>query len=343
MSILEPLAATAIRRLDACYPCNGCDWDRFYQPRWERANFATRYHLVYPALAYFIMIKNRPELADTMRPRLDVIYRGLVNEKVWRYWHSELEETTWPLQERNLTYAGRLATFIGFYIDAFGTPPTDAIELGGRSTTYSDLSERLWRQMTESPSCGVSCYHHQSMVMCNAHMLINNILHDRLFETSFAATNDKWFETVNDHLLVHDTGGPLFYCGTESNSVEPDKSDKSLGADAWTLFLMSAVAPDRVREWFAEWQANITSEGDRAIVDIPDKERRTEQSSTPLASAWSFCLAKELNQTELANALRNSLAEQVEEGFELDPLLSGLYVLGEELTPGAFHRLVLGR
>ena len=289
------------------------------------------------------MIKNRPELADTMRPTLDVIYRGLVDEKVWRYWHSELDETTWPLQERNLTYAGRLATFIGFYIDAFGTPPTDTIKFGGRSTTYSDLSESLWRQMTESPSCGVSCYHHQSMVMCNAHMLINNILHDRLFETSFAATNDKWFETVNDHLLVHDTGGPLFYCGTESNSVEPDKSDKSLGADAWTLFLMSAVAPDRVREWFAEWQANITSEGDRAIVDIPDKERRTEQSSTPLASAWSFCLAKELNQTELANALRNSLAEQVEEGFELDPLLSGLYVLGEELTPGAFHRLVLGR
>lgn len=172
--------AAATQRLDACYAGPECDWDRFFRPRREMANFATRYHLVYPALAYFITLKERSELADTVRPKLDTMYRGLLDERVWSYWHRELDETTWPLQERNLTYAGRLATFVGLYIDAFGEPPVDTIDLEGRSTTYRGLSESLYRQMTESPSCGVSCYHHQSMVMCNAHMLINNVLHDRL-------------------------------------------------------------------------------------------------------------------------------------------------------------------
>ena len=40
--------------------------------------------------------------------------RGLLEPRCWRYWHDELGETGWPLQERNLTYAGWLATFIGF-------------------------------------------------------------------------------------------------------------------------------------------------------------------------------------------------------------------------------------
>jgi hypothetical protein len=38
-------------------------------------------------------------------------------------------------------------------------------------------AESLWKQGVASPNCGVSCYHHQSMVMCNAHLLINNVLH----------------------------------------------------------------------------------------------------------------------------------------------------------------------
>ena len=64
------------------------------------------------------------------------------------------------------TYAGRLAMFVGLYIDTFGMPPAPTIEVDGDSVTYSELSERLWRQMTASPSCGVSCYHQQSMVPC---------------------------------------------------------------------------------------------------------------------------------------------------------------------------------
>lgn len=332
-----------MERLSRSYSGQECAWDLFYEPRWERANFATRYHLVYPALGYFILLKREPDLAATIRPKLDTIYRGLLDPRTWQYWHSELGETTWPLQERNLTFAGRLATFVGFYIDAFGKPPAERIELDGRSTSYTALSESLWQQAIGSPSRGVSCYHHQSMVMCNAHLLINNLLHDRLFGTSYASANEGWLRTLEEHLVRRDAGGALFFFGTQSGSCSPAEKKFSIGMDIWSLFLMSGVIPDRVREWFEGWQGNITRASGRASVEIALSDTEAEASSTALATAWAFCLAKELGFGDLAESLQMTLDRDVVAGFTLDPLLSGLYLLGESLEPGAFRRLVVGK
>src|SRR5713101_9216417 len=230
-----------MQRLAPYYSGAECDWGLFYQPRQERANMATRYHLVYPALAYYVLLQEQPGLADELRPKLDTMYRSLLDPRCWKYWHTELGETTWPLQERNLTYAGRLATFVGFYIDAFGEPPAERIELDGRSISYNALSESLWKQGVASPNCGVSCYHHQSMVMCNAHMLINNVLHDRLFGTNYAQRNASWLKTVDEQLTRHEHNGPIFYYGTEPNLPRPAEDNQSVGADIWALFLMSGV------------------------------------------------------------------------------------------------------
>jgi hypothetical protein len=332
----------AVERLELCYSGRACDWTQFYQPKREMLNFASRYHLVYPALAYFVELKREPSQAERLRPQLDTIYRGLLEPRCWAYWHTELDEQTWPLQERNLTYAGRLATFIGFYIDAFKDPPADRIELDGRAMTYKDLSRSLWTQMTESPSCGVSCYHRQSMVMCNAQLLINNVLHDRLFGTNFAAANADWLSTVENHLLRDEGTGPLFFFGTEPDSPSPIVEKRALGADIWSLFLMSSVVPDRVSSWFKRWQQNIVCEGEHAFVRVAAWEAEQEFSSNELATAWAFCLAKELGQTNRAKRLRRFLSPKVEEGFELDPYITGLFLLGERLERGAFHRLVNG-
>ena len=334
--------AAVTERLDRCYSGQDCDWSLFYQPRMERANFATRYHLVYPALAYFVLLKQQPDLAAVVRPKLDTMYRGLLQRRIWKYWHDELNETTWPLQERNLTFAGRLATFVGFYIDAFGAPPADRIDLDDRSISYTDLSESLWRQATASPSCGVSCCQHRSMVMCNAHLLINNILHDRLFGTDYASANEGWLRTLDDHLLREETSGPLFYYGTKSGESAPAEKALSVGADIWALFLMSGVVPRRVGDWFGRWQENIKQDSGRAYVEVTAKDAKTEFSSVLLATSWAFCLAKELGQPKLAGSLRNTLNDEAVKGFELDPLLSGLYMLGDLLQPGSFHRLVVG-
>lgn len=339
---LSDATSAAANRLCDCYAGDVCDWKRFYRPRKQMLNFATRYHLVYPALAYFVGLKRDPSRADRVRSKLNTIYRGLLDSRCWTYWHTELNERTWPLQERNLTYAGRLATFIGFYVDAFGEPPADRIEIDGRSTTYSDLSRNLWQQMSESPSCGVSCYHHQSMVMCNAHMLINNVLHDRLFGTSFATSNTDWLTTVEKNLLRDDDVGPLFFYGTEPDKPTPITGKRAVGADIWALFLMSGIVPSRVSEWFERCQRNIIDDGDTAHVEVEAWEPENEFSSNELATAWAFCLARELGQDDRAERLRRYLCPKVLEGFELDPYISGLFLLGDRLEAGAFRGLVNG-
>ncbi len=49
---------------------------------------ATRYHLVYPALAYYALLQEQPGLADELRPKLDTMYRSLLDPRCWTYWHT---------------------------------------------------------------------------------------------------------------------------------------------------------------------------------------------------------------------------------------------------------------
>ena len=73
MDSIEGHSAAAAKRLEGCYSGYTCDWTQFYQPKTEMLNFATRYHLVYPALAYFIELQRNPSRAESIRPRLDTI------------------------------------------------------------------------------------------------------------------------------------------------------------------------------------------------------------------------------------------------------------------------------
>ena len=194
------------------------------------------------------------------------MYDGLINEQCWGFWHSELNESTGAIAERNLTYAGSLAMFVGLYIDAFGEPPAQKIEVDGESVSYSELSENLWRQMTESPSCGISCYNRESMVMCNAVLLINNIIHDRLFGTNFATSNGAWLKTVKTNLTANVDEGPLFYYATQANSSKPNQKKMCLGLDAWAMTLMASVVPEETRAWFVKWRHHIESDCEKSWV-----------------------------------------------------------------------------
>ena len=71
-------AAAAAERLELCFSGPECDWTRIYQPKNESMPMASRYQLVYSALAHFVALKRDPSLADKLRPQLDTIYRGLL-------------------------------------------------------------------------------------------------------------------------------------------------------------------------------------------------------------------------------------------------------------------------
>ena len=221
-------------------------------------------------------------------------------------------------------------------------PPADRIELDGRSTTYNDLSRNLWEQASESPSCGVSCYNNVSMVQCNAHLLINNVLHDRLFETKFSAANADWLSSVEKNLLCDEDTGSMFYFGTQPNKAAANVEKRAIGTDIWTLFLMSGVVLERVSAWFESWQRNLIIEGDVAHVQVDELEPEEESSTNELATAWAYCLAKELGQADRAEQLRRYLVPRAVKGFEIDPYTTGLFLLGEHLETGAFHELING-
>ena len=339
---MDDATAAAMERLELCFSGPDCDWTRVYQPKDDSMAMGRRYQLIYSALGHFVELNRDSSRADKLRPQLDTIYRGLLEERCWVYWHSWQEEKTWPLQKGNLTYAGRLSTFIGFYIDAFGEPPADRIELDGQSTTYSDLSRNLYKQASESASCGVSCFNNVSMLQCNAHMLINNVLHDRLFETKFSAANADWLSTVEDNLLCDEETGSMFYFGTQPNKAAANVEKRAVGTDIWALFLMSGIVPERVSDWFESWQRNLVFEGDVAHVQVDARAPEEESSTNELATSWAYCLAKELGQADRAEQLRRYLAPRAVKGFEIDPFTTGLFLMGEHLEKGAFYSLING-
>ena len=334
--------AAALERLELCFSGPDCDWTRIYQPKNDSMAMGRRYHLVYSALGLFVTLKRDPSKADKLRSQLDTIYRGLISKRSWGYWHEWEGPESWPLQQGNLTYAGRLATFIGLYIDAFGKPPADLIEVDGRSTTYTDLSHNIWKQASESPSCGMTCFNKVSMLQCNAYMLINNLFHDRLFGTEFSTANAHWLANVEKNLLSGADTGSVFYFGTQPNKAIANLEKRAVGTDIWALFPMSDVIPERVSEWFGIWQRNLVFEEEIAYAQVGDREPEEESSTNELATAWAYCLAKELGQDDLAEKLRRYLAPRAIKGFEIDPYTTGLFLMGEHLEKGAFYSLING-
>jgi len=130
--------------------------------------------------------------------------------------------------------------------------------------------------------------------------------------------------------------------GTQPNKAAANVEKRAIGTDIWTLFLMSGVVPERVSAWFEGWQRNLVHEEDYAYVQVGPLEPEEEASTNELATAWAYCLAKELGQTDRAERLRRYLIPRVGKGFEIDPYTTGLFLLGERLEKGAFYELING-
>ena len=134
----------------------------------------------------------------------------------------------------------------------------------------------------------------------------------------------------------------MFYFGTQPNAADANIEKRSIGTDIWTLFVMSGIVPERVTEWFEAWQRNVVVEGGVAHVQIGEHELKNETSSNELATAWAYCLAKELGEADREEQLRRYLAPRVGKGFGIDPYTTGLFLMGEHLEKGALYSLVNG-
>ncbi len=89
---ISDATAAALERLELCFSGPDCDWTRIYQPKDDSMAMGRRYHLAYSALGHFVALKRDPSRADKLRPQLDTIYRGLIDQRCWMYWHDWQEE-----------------------------------------------------------------------------------------------------------------------------------------------------------------------------------------------------------------------------------------------------------
>ncbi len=105
---------------------------------------------------------------------------------------------------------------------------------------------------------------------------------------------------------------------------------------------MGGIVPERVSDWFESWQRHVIYEGDVAYVQVGEREAVEESSTNELATAWAYCLAKELGQKDRAEQLRRFLAPRAVNGFEIDPYTTGLFLMGEHLKKGTFYSLING-
>ncbi len=87
---------------------------------------------------------------------------------------------------------------------------------------------------------------------------------------------------------------------------------------------------------------NLVYEEDVAYVQVGDREPEEESSTHELATAWAYCLARELGQADRVEQLRRYLAPRAVKGFEIDPYTTGIFLLGERLETGAFYGLING-
>ena len=134
----------------------------------------------------------------------------------------------------------------------------------------------------------------------------------------------------------------MFYFGTQPNKAAANVEKRAIGTDIWTLFLMSGVVPERVSAWFENWQRNLVIAGEGAYVRVGAREPEEESSTNELATAWAYCLAKELGQADRAERLRRYLGPRAVKGFEIDPYTTGIFLMGEHLETGAFYGLING-
>ena len=134
----------------------------------------------------------------------------------------------------------------------------------------------------------------------------------------------------------------MFYFGTQPNKPTANVEKRAIGTDIWALFNMSGVVPERVSTWFESWQRNLVYEGESAHVQVGALEPEEENSTNELATAWAYCLAKELGQADRAEQLRRYLAPRAVKGFEIDPYTTGLFLMGEHLETGTFFELING-
>ncbi|NJO04476.1 MAG: hypothetical protein HC876_02475 [Chloroflexaceae bacterium] len=188
-------------------------WNGFYMSQHEGMNFALRYQLSFACYALGALalhpIASRAE-QQRARSAMAALIDRMLQRRVWAYWAARADQRNTdidPINEANVQYSGALSMMLGAYRVAGGDTrydepftlvwsPADRFHY-----THTSVVDTIANQMQRNRHHGVECEPGRINVSTMNHALWGNLLHDRIFHTTYAITHDLWFEYVVKHLV----------------------------------------------------------------------------------------------------------------------------------------------
>lgn len=321
-------------------------WRGFFTPRSESMNFGLRFQLAFPCYAVAAIAHVLPATRDRGLNIMAALIDRMRDPLVWRYW-SRATGSGDPVGRANIQYSGHLGHMIGLYRLLGGDDryeqPLHFIHNHQRvSYSYSEIAEALYTQMRANRYHGVDCEPGNTYVSCTDHALWSNVLHDRLYGTSFAAINEQWLAFLDRRLTfrgprVIGRGAVSAIYLTKLNFAAP------LGLnfmDAWSLAFLAPIAPAWTRRNADRlWPRLRWTEPGVAYLPSAKIWTDMEGSDRAVNTGFAYLLAVELGDHERAAALLR-YAEQQLQPVEQDgarlllgglaaPYTTALFALGE--------------
>ncbi len=301
-------------------------WNGFYVTHLEHMNFGLRFQLAFPCYALGALCLHpqaEPDEQSRCRAAMAALIDRMLQRRVWAYWSARAEQLNFspdPIAHGNAQYSGHLAMMIGMYRAVGGDDRYEqAFTLHWShherfTHTHRALVEALHRQMQENDHHGVECDPGQVRVTSMAHVMWANALYDGLYGTRYAEAHTRWVDTVQQRLILR--GPRLFGQGIFNPSYASRmRLIMPLGlslVDAWTLAFMAQLTPELVNELvprFWRFIRHIPNKAEnttpQAYIPAPDMWKSREIADQTLTTGFSYLLAVEMENADLAAALLN--------------------------------------
>lgn len=321
-------------------------WRGFFTPRSEAMNFGLRFQLAFPCYAVAAITHVLPETRDRGLQIMAALIDRMLDPRVWHYW-ARATGSNDPVGWANIQYSGHLSHMIGLYKLLGGDQRFDQpfyFTHNGKSArySYSPLAAMLHGQMRRNRYHGIDCEPGNTYVSCTDHALWSNVLHDRLYETGFAAINEQWLRFLDRRLTfrgprVMGRGAVSAIYLTKLNLAAP------LGLnfmDAWSLAFLAPIAPEWTRKNAQRlWPRLRWPQPDVAYLPSARIWTQMEGCDTAVNTGFAYVLAVELGDRQRADALLR-YAEVALQPLEQDgarlligglaaPYTTALFALGE--------------
>ena len=216
------------------------------------------------------------------------LIRKMLGHKAWEDWVEQWGDN--PLGPDNIMYTGHLLYMMTLYRQTFGEAtfevPVKLPNPGGPEfeTDAKSLAMAIAKQAaTDKDGSGehtysIACEPGRIYLPCNAPHRLAQVTFDRMHATSYAATNAKWLQWANEH-MVHGEHGvlyDLYYPFGKGESVlgskQPELYDRVSGVyNGWSIWMLAGLDSAWANKLYPAYKKHFVVSG----VDSPKSDGRT--------------------------------------------------------------------